>query len=500
MKRLLKVVLSAAVASILSAPPTTAVLASPAPPAAGSPEPTEAAAKGTLAITLSAQEQPKLERPTLEGIKRASQGKGISLEQAIRNYAVNLVKKNPDVEGKLPDGPVPDPDIDIDGIPYAELIDLQGVAKAKGISFEEAIDRYAWSPAINTVAAQLRAEFPDQLADVAIVDGGRAVRMGFKGDVPDKAISLAKTLPVEVNLYSGRGFSERELQAARESARESIAKRDDVALIISRYNAETGRVTFTVKPKAALLDGANLDNLASAMRPAQPSNPAIEIDIKIDDGLHITKLDGYLRGGGLLNNSSVPYYCTNGFNIINSSTNEKGSATARHCGDHAQYYQYQNHSSYDTATTTVGRAYRAVDFDLARYTGGSLTYTRTFYYDQNSPRYAHDVGTSPVIGQPVCKFGRTTGATCDDIVDTNVDITNDIDDGKHWYGNIETDDIADLGDSGGPLYYGNRAWGITSATTDCTICDTRSLFVAADRINDAGGMGSKWNVWVCSTC
>ncbi|MBB3733984.1 hypothetical protein [Nonomuraea dietziae] len=35
-----------------------------------------------------------------------------------------------------------DPDVTIDGIPYAELIDLGTIAKSEGISYEEVIDRF----------------------------------------------------------------------------------------------------------------------------------------------------------------------------------------------------------------------------------------------------------------------------------------------------------------------------------------------------------------------
>ncbi|MFF0770854.1 hypothetical protein ACFYUK_18360 [Nonomuraea wenchangensis] len=45
-----------------------------------------------------------------------------------------------DFEGYDP--AVTDPDMVIDGIPYAELVDLGAIAKSEGISYEEAIDRF----------------------------------------------------------------------------------------------------------------------------------------------------------------------------------------------------------------------------------------------------------------------------------------------------------------------------------------------------------------------
>ncbi|GAA3801895.1 hypothetical protein GCM10022226_22140 [Sphaerisporangium flaviroseum] len=451
-------------------------------------------------IVLSRDQQPRAEYPTLDKLSKEAEAQGISLKQALDRHAAKEVKNNPPLQSQMPDGPVPDPTIKVDGIPFSELIDLNRYAQSKKISLEEAIERYAWSPAINAVAAQLRSEFSENFADIAIVNEGHGVRLGFKGEVPAKALELARTLPVEVRLFPGRGFSEAELQAAKERAVLSLHRSGKVASMVGKYNTETGEVNITVKLKEKPSNDAARSRMATSLQPSPPDNPIIKINIQLDDNLQLDKTDQYIRGGGLLSGSNL---CTNGFNVI-SSTGAKGSLTARHCADGSQYYTYRNHPNYDTDTTTLSRWFRAEDYDLARYDKSSttsMTQTRTFYYDWNLPRYAHDVGTSPVVGQLVCKFGRTSGATCDNITDTSADITDEdwITDGKTYKGNIVTDDIADPGDSGGPLYYGNRAWGVTSAQSN-TLFDTSAYFVAADRVNDSTGLGSNWNIWTCSTC
>ncbi|WP_146615516.1 S1 family peptidase [Nonomuraea aridisoli] len=451
--------------------------------------------EGRLAIKLDAQDQPKLEHPAVEKILAEAKVRGIPPANALKSYALELVKRNPEIEGSLPDGPVPDPDIEIDGIPYAELIDLDRFAKSNNMDLAETISRYSWAPRINPIAAQLRSEHAAEIADIAIIDDGKAVRMGFKGEVPDKAVELAKTLPVEVFIYADKGFSEVELEAAKRSAHDEVLKRNEVAAVASSYDAEKGLISIRVRPKEIPKTSADTANLEASIRPTQPSNPVISVSVSIDEELEIRSIDQYLRGGGV----NTPK-CTNGFNIINSSTDARETLQARHCADEL-YLIYHNHSDYDGNTTTMARNGRATEFDLARYQGGGLTRTRTFYYDWNLPRYAHDVGTSPVIGQPICKFGKTTGATCDAITALNVDLTSRVGDGQTWRGNIETDRISDRGDSGGPAYYGNRAWGISSADSGtCSLCDTATWFVAVDRVNDPGGFGANWNVWVCSTC
>ena len=306
-----------------------------------------------------------------------------------------------------------------------------------------------------------------------------------------------------MTLQPAHGFSEKELELARDAARDSVLKSGNVEKSISKYDTETGEVVITVKLRKNAADDKSRAQVLTDLQPPTPGNTAIRVNIRQDDDLKIEQTDKYIRGGGYLN-ASVS--CTNGFNLI-SSRGEKASVTARHCADAVQYYTYVNHPAQNkpNSPVTLGRAFRATAYDLARFNKSTstnpMTQTRTFYYDYESTRYVHDVGTSPVVGMLVCKFGRTTNATCDAVTDVNVDISDSVQphDGHLYEGNIVTDDISDGGDSGGPLYYGNRAWGIASAEGH-SVFDTSSYFVAADRINDSYGIGVNWNIWTCPTC
>ncbi|MER7132391.1 S1 family peptidase [Streptosporangium saharense] len=438
-------------------------------------------------------------RPTIERLAKDAQEQNVSLRTLLDKYAAEAVARNPAVQSAMPDGPVPDPTIRIDGIPFAELIDLDRYAGSHDMSLKEAIDRYGWAPAINPVAARLRTEFADSVADIAITDDGRSVRIGFKAGIPQKAVELAKSLPVTVNLHPDRGFSEKELLALQKSTHRQLEAVGKADLIIGRIDAESGEVKFTVRLKKT---GEGERRAAmEAMRPASPANPATRVNVEFTEDVSHVVEDNYIRGGGLLNSSAGN--CTNGFNVTNTSTNARASVTARHCADASAYFTYRNHDVLSTTTTTLSRFFRSVNYDLARYDKSStttMTQKRTFYYDKDLPRYAHDVGTSPVVGQLVCKYGRETGAGCDNITDINVDISEWGSDGKRYLGNILTDHITDGGDSGGPWYYGNRAWGIHSSGGFQLGYGTYSAFVPADRVNDSDGLGSNWQIWVCSTC
>ncbi|NEH09647.1 hypothetical protein GQQ15_19905, partial [Pantoea agglomerans] len=133
------------------------------------------------------------------------------------------------------------------------------------------------------IAAQLRSEHAAEIADIAIIDDGKAVRMGFKGEVPDKAVELAKTLPVEVFIYADKGFSEVELEAAKRSAHDEVLKRNEVAAVASSYDAEKGLISIRVRPKEIPKTSADTANLEASIRPTQPSNPVISVSVSIDE-------------------------------------------------------------------------------------------------------------------------------------------------------------------------------------------------------------------------
>ncbi|MEU7938303.1 hypothetical protein [Microbispora bryophytorum] len=174
------------------------------------------AAAGTETIVLSRADQPTVHRPTLERLKREAASSGRPLEELVKRYATRVAAtsspRRTDFEGYDP--AVTDPGVTIDGIPYAELVDLGVIAESEGISYAEAIDRFGSQSSNSRVIDQLNAEFPDEISGVGYVDDQRGLRVGFKGPIPARAIELARTLPLEVTLIGGKGFSTAELRRA----------------------------------------------------------------------------------------------------------------------------------------------------------------------------------------------------------------------------------------------------------------------------------------------
>jgi hypothetical protein len=435
-------------------------------------------------ITFKKADQPRIQRPVLDGMKSSARRDGITLAQAIDRYASKAR-----LSADMPDGSVTYPDVLIDDLPLVELIDLRVAAKSDGISYEQAIERYGWQPRLNAIAGRLLKSHPSELSGVAVVDKAEKVRIGFKDDIPEDAVALARTLPVEVELLGRKGFSEAELKQVMETAHDSLHARPDVHQVMGHYDVDTGRVTLSVNLRPARTKVSVAD-----LQPTPPANPAISVNVELDAGARVVPevapRDRYLRGGGKLTQpgDSQPG-CTSGFNVV-SNTGVRSSATARHCA--LPTLIYSNHSS-QGGSTTISRLVVAANYDLGRMSSGTMTTTRTFYSDWQSSRYADAVGGNPYIGQLICKFGIHSGTGCSHIKAINEFI--DDPQGRPSRGLIVMDSaITKGGDSGGPWYYGGTAWGYHQGQYSPNRFQSKtSAFTPAYLVPSA--FGAEWKVY-----
>lgn len=197
------------------------------------------------------------------------------------------------------------------------------------------------------------------------------------------------------------------------------------------------------------LDEVARENLRRELRPASPSNASITVETRVSNLLPSGDDDSYVRGGGTLST------CTAGFTVRHRVTEELGVATAHHCADSAQRL-YSNHSV-DGGSALVNRKVRGnTNYgDVAWYDDGAFVASLQFYYNWNAKRYVTAVW-SPRTGVDACKFGKTTGVTCDTTYKLNTTRGS-------YKGLVATHrDKADGGDSGGPWYWGSTAYGIHS--------------------------------------
>ncbi|WP_030779018.1 S1 family peptidase [Streptomyces sp. NRRL S-920] len=172
------------------------------------------------------------------------------------------------------------------------------------------------------------------------------------------------------------------------------------------------------------------------------------------DALKIERTPGkfqkYISGGDAIYASS--WRCSLGFNVRNSA-GAYYFLTAGHCTDGATTW-WANSAKTTVLGTTSGSSFPTNDYGIVRYTNDSITKSGTVG-SQDITRAA-----DPTVGQSVTRRGSTTGTHSGRV--TALNQTVNYGGGDVVYGMIKTTVCAEPGDSGGPLYSGSTALGLTS--------------------------------------
>lgn len=414
--------------------------------------------------------------PQFEQLARQADRKGQTLEAAIADHVSELVAQG---HGQWPEkygDQLSNPDISIDGIHLDELDDIRTIAERDGIDLMEAIARTAWQTDFVRFAAELEEAYRNEFAGAGVRDSGRGAWFAFAGEIPPDAIELSRKLPVPVELIGGRGFSEAELIKTLNAAHTKTLAHDDIVNVHGHYDIERGTVTIRAQPSrkgvsATLIAGS----LGAQMRDLSP-NPRITVEVVLVDRLQDSQDASRIRGGGELSSGTA------GFTVRNPNTNWRGIATAGHVARNRPSLSYRNHSIDGGGWVTVNRVgvHEGQHGDLARYSTGGRTATATFYWNWNAKRLVTSVW-SPRTGVDVCRFGKTTGRHCDVVYRIN-ETKGD------YRGLVATHRRnASSGDSGGPWYYGNTAYGIHQGSKSIWFIN-RDMFTPAANLMDGLGV------------
>ncbi|MEU6668946.1 S1 family peptidase [Streptomyces sp. NPDC046727] len=156
-----------------------------------------------------------------------------------------------------------------------------------------------------------------------------------------------------------------------------------------------------------------------------------------------------ITGGDAIYGGS--YRCSLGFNVHSGSTYY--FLTAGHCGEVASTW-YSNSSKTTLLGTNVGYSFPGNDFALVRYTNSSVAHPSAVGSQTISS------AATPSVGTTVYRRGSTTGTHSGRV--TALNATVNYGGGDVVSGLIQTTVCAEGGDSGGPLYAGTVAYGLTS--------------------------------------
>jgi streptogrisin B len=172
------------------------------------------------------------------------------------------------------------------------------------------------------------------------------------------------------------------------------------------------------------------------------------------DALTIKRTPGQFKklisGGDAIYASS--WRCSLGFNVQDNSGNYY-FLTAGHCTDGAGTW-WSNSSHSTTLGTTAGSSFPTNDYGIVRYTNSSVA--------KSGAVGSQDItsAATPSVGTTVYRRGSTTGTHSGRV--TALNATVNYGGGDIVYGMIQTTVCAEPGDSGGPLYGGTTAYGLTS--------------------------------------
>lgn len=360
----------------------------------------------------------------------------------------------------------------------AEMEDLRAVASQFDMSLQEAIDRYAWNDNFALAVSAIREAAPEAFTGAEIVDANNAW-VAFMGSVPGSASDIISTFndtygDVSVEFRTSQGFTELELQAAIEAVHFAVYGETDVLHASTSFDFATGQINTVVVLKSTASDSVlnDLKRIASTSLTS-----ATRSDIVDSITTTVVKSDQQILGGIDMNSQhlggEVVGTCTSGFGTKNSS-GVRGISTAGHC---------PNDLTDDGVSLTFKKEHED-DYGDFQWHTGSQTHSDDFYAGSSSSsevnlRDVTSVGT-PCVGMTLCRNGRVSNRDCQQVrkLDScNGDACKLVQMGARQ---------AAPGDSGGPVYWENTAYGLHQGWEyDPSWPFDRDLFSRADLIDEA---------------
>ncbi|MEI8409615.1 MULTISPECIES: S1 family peptidase [unclassified Kribbella] len=165
------------------------------------------------------------------------------------------------------------------------------------------------------------------------------------------------------------------------------------------------------------------------------------------------KLSKYIRGGDAIYGGQ--YRCSLGFNVRSGSTYY--FLTAGHCTNIASSW-YANSSKTTLLGTVTGSSFPGNDYGIVRYSTSYTNHPGSVNLYNGSTQDITSAGNA-FVGQAVKRSGSTTGLRSGSVTGTNA--TVNYAEGTVT-GLIRTNVCAEGGDSGGALFAGTVALGLTS--------------------------------------
>lgn len=371
------------------------------------------------------------------------------------------------------------------GLSDIELEDLMAIAEDIGMTLEQAIARYSWNQSFAETVSAVRVTADGAFGSAEIIDASNAW-MSFTSDAPNAALEaidafVAEHPNVTVKVRSDAAMNEGDLEAMIEVAHFAVLEHDAVVDASTVFDTDTHQLTTTVvlnrdtddQEVDELVDVAIAAIAEAGLRHALKTVDVVVLVSKAGDLGGLDAGNQHL-GGELLNGIG----CTSGFVVIQDGTGTLGVSTAGHCGN--------NGATDDGVALTFRGEHFGNNGDVQWHTGPQPSPSDFYAGDANNTevnrRTVTELG-APVVGQSLCKNGRTNHRQCQEVRRLHVcrqNACNMVQMGAR---------LAAPGDSGGPIYWNTTAYGLHSGWQyDPSFPFDRDYFSRADRLPNALGV------------
>ena len=289
----------------------------------------------------------------------------------------------------------------------------------------------------------------------------RIERTSVRSRLRRTAQLLAAVSVIATCLYAVPAAGAAPSPAARLSAANAAVERSGVKGIAWYTDTATGKVVVTA------------DSSVSAADVAALKHDAVQVNRTSGVFTPLLAAGDAIYGG--------QYRCSLGFNVEDSSGREY-FLTAGHCGNIASRW-YENSSKTTRLGSVAGSSFPGNDYAIVRYTNPAVSRPGTVdLYDGTSQDITS--AADPTVGERVSRSGSTTGVHLGTVQALNA--TVNYAEGT-VRGLIKTNVCAEGGDSGGALFDGTTALGLTSGGSgNCSTGGTTYFQPVVEALNAYG--------------
>jgi len=349
----------------------------------------------------------------------------------------------------------------------------QPVAAPLSDAAAEAIDAAHIAEQTGRPVEQVRAEqhrdvlFGQALASLQRVDGfanagkdasGPGYWVAFTAPVSADALAPLGELAPDVRTTTDAPLTAEERSTAVAAAAQAVQAELGAESVEASMSEDGTTVTAAaVLPEASASVSASVDVTAAAQAGTDRAEAAVAQAATVPVEVALTEEDPsqeVLSGGTALGiGNTQQLACTAGFTVRNARTGATGLITASHCPDDLNYESrqiltFEGHGDSGQLDEQWFSSSESVHNEFISQKAGSTLIRRKA-----------TAVAAPFVGMNICKYGTVTAYGCSQVINGP---TTTVNANGVTYANLWQVDgyITQEGDSGGPWFYGNTAYGI----------------------------------------